>query len=130
MQGLVETDPATARQWNRRDAIPRRRLHSGAVNIPAVQEFDLCLPVVTHRVRHGTQQSLSRRPLGKLTRQRLNARCRRRHGKAEPACSNGDRAGSKDAAERRGPASGSLPSTRKCEPIVMAQSISRDERPV
>ena len=101
MQGLVETDLATARQWNRRDAIPRRRLHSGAVNIPSVQKFDLCLPVVTHRVRHGTQQLLSHRPLGKLTRQRTNARCRPRHGKDEPACSNGDRAQSKDAAERR-----------------------------
>src|SRR5215469_614143 len=60
MQRLGETDVATARQRNRREATP---LHSGVVNIPAVQEFDLCTRV-THRVQHGTRLFLSHRPLG------------------------------------------------------------------
>jgi hypothetical protein len=53
MQRLIEADVATARQWNRRGATPRRCLRSGAVNIPASQEFDLHNQVVTHQVQRG-----------------------------------------------------------------------------
>jgi len=63
-QRLVETDAATASAMeSSRRATPRRRLHSGAVNIPAFEEFDLRVQVVTLQVQHDSHQSVSRVPL-------------------------------------------------------------------